>query len=145
VKISVIIPTYNYGRFIAEAVESVRAQTFTNTEIIVVDDESTDDTLAVLERIKDPRLKVVKLKRSGVGAAQNTGMRMATGKYIAFLDADDRWLPTKLERQLEVMESEPDMVAHFCNFVRSSSSPSWPQFRRSRLSRAGGKSSAMDS
>ena len=117
-KISVIIPTYNYGRFVAEAVESVRAQTFANTEIFVVDDGSTDDTLAVLDRIKDPRLKVVQLPRSGVGAAQNTGMRMATGKYVAFLDADDRWLPTKLERQLEVMESEPDMVAIFCNFVR---------------------------
>ena len=117
-KISVIIPTYNYARFITEAIDSVIAQTFAPSEIIVVDDGSTDDTIAVLERIKDPRLKVLQLQRGGVGAAQNAGMKVATGKYVAFLDADDRWLPTKLERQVEIMEAEPDMVAIFCNFVR---------------------------
>lgn len=117
-KISVIIPTYNYAHFIGEAVESVRSQTFRDTQIIVVDDESTDDTLDVLARIDDPRLEVIRTARRGVSGAQNVGMKHACGDFIAFLDADDRWLPTKLERQLEVILSEPDVVAVFTNFVR---------------------------
>lgn len=116
--VSVIIPTYNYGHFIREAVESVQRQTFSDLEIIVVDDGSTDGTQEVLARIGDPRLKVVRTANRGISAARNEGLDRAKGKYIAFLDADDRWRHEKLERQLRIMEAESTVVAVFCNFVR---------------------------
>jgi len=116
--VSVVIPTYNYGRFIAEAVESVRRQTHREVEIIVVDDGSTDDTQAVLASIRDERLIVIRTENRGISAARNTGLDRATGEYIAFLDADDRWLPEKLARQVAIMEAEPTVCAVFTNFRR---------------------------
>jgi len=118
VKITVIIPTYNYGRFIQEAIESVFSQTVTDLQIVVVDDGSTDDTPEVLAGILDPRLEIVRTANQGVSAARNEGLRRAKGEFIAFLDADDRWAPRKLEYQLQVMMAEPDMAAVFTNFVR---------------------------
>jgi len=117
-KVTVIIPTYNYGRFIEEAIESVLSQTVTDLQILVVDDGSTDDTPDVLARIRDPRLEIVRTSNQGVSAARNQGLSRAKGDFIAFLDADDRWTPRKLERQLQVMGAEPDMAAVFTNFVR---------------------------
>ncbi len=87
-------------------------------QILVIDDGSTDDTTDVLSRIHDPRLEVIRTENHGVSAAQNIGLELSKGEFIAFLDADDRWLPTKIEQQLEVMQSEPDLVAVFTNFVR---------------------------
>lgn len=118
--VSVVIPTHNYGRFVREAVESVQAQTVSNLEIIVVDDGSTDHTPAVLARIRDRRLTVVRTPNLGISAARNEGLRRARGEYIAFLDADDRWKPDKLELQLRIMAHHPDVGAIFTNFTRFS-------------------------
>ena len=126
-KVTVIIPTHNYGRFIEEAIESVFSQTVADLQILVVDDGSTDDTPDVLARIRDPRLEIVRTSNQGVSAARNEGLSRAKGDFIAFLDADDRWMPRKLEHQLQVMSTEPDMVAVFTNFVRFDERGIFPQ------------------
>jgi glycosyltransferase involved in cell wall biosynthesis len=118
-RVTVIITTYNYGQFILEAIQSVLAQTTTaDLQIIVVDDGSTDDTPDVLARVKDKRVEVVRTPNRGISGARNVALARAKGDFIAFLDGDDRWAPHKLEYQLEVMRSEPDMAAVFANFVR---------------------------
>ncbi len=102
-QVSVIIPTYNRGQFIERAVQSVLAQTYTDFEIVVVDDGSTDDTVQlVLELQKaDGRIRYLRHETNrGAQAARNTGIRAAEGHYIAFLDSDDEWLPHKLEQQM---------------------------------------------
>jgi glycosyltransferase involved in cell wall biosynthesis len=117
-RVSVIIPTYNYGPYIEEAVASVLGQGIDDLEVIVVDDASTDDTLARLARCTDARLRVAALARGGVCLARNHGLSLARGTYIAFLDADDRWRPGKLARQLAILEREPDVGMVFTNFRR---------------------------
>jgi glycosyltransferase involved in cell wall biosynthesis len=118
-RVTVIITTYNYGRFILEAIQSVLAQTTTaDLQIVVVDDGSTDETPDVLARLRDPRLELVRTPNKGISGARNEGLARAKGDFIAFLDGDDRWVPHKLEYQLAVMRSEPDMAAVFANFVR---------------------------
>jgi glycosyltransferase involved in cell wall biosynthesis len=118
-RVTVIITTYNYGRFILEAIQSVLAQTTTaDLQIIVVDDGSTDETPDVLARVKDPRVEIVRTPNKGISGARNEALARAKGDFIAFLDGDDRWAPHKLEYQLDVMRSEPDMAAVFTNFVR---------------------------
>ena len=104
--VSVVMPAYNAEAFIAEAIASVRGQTFPHWDLIVVDDCSTDDTVRVacewMER--DPRVKVVRLPvNGGTSAARNLGLSQCSGRYIAFLDADDVWAPEKLEKQLAFM------------------------------------------
>jgi len=99
VTVSVVIPAYNAAATIVAAIESVLAQTRPADEIIVVDDGSKDDTTAVVERF-GPAVRLVRQANAGCGQARNTGAREARGTWLAFLDADDYWLPTKLERQL---------------------------------------------
>lgn len=103
-KVSVIIPTYNRGSLISRAVESVLAQTFTDYELIVVDDGSTDQTQQVLAKFKK-RIRYIFQENSGVSAARNHGIREATGEYIAFLDSDDYWIPDKLSQQVKVLDN----------------------------------------
>ena len=124
--VSVVIAAYNYGRFLAEAIESVQRQTITDLEIIVIDDGSTDETPEVLAAISDPRLRVRRIQNGGESVARNTGLEMARGEFIAFLDADDRWLPTKLERQTAMMKSEPSLGLIFTNLSRFSESGIFP-------------------
>lgn len=104
--VSIIMPSYNTGRFIAETIESVLAQTYENWEIILVDDCSTDNTdEAVAPFLCDPRIKYIKNeKNSGAAVSRNRALREATGKWIAFLDSDDLWSPDKLEKQISFME-----------------------------------------
>lgn len=104
VEISVIIPTYNCGRFIAQAIDSVLAQTFQDFEIIVVDDGSNDDTRKIINRYGE-KVKYLYQQQTGVSCARNRGINASTGRFIAFLDADDLWLPTKLEKQMELFHS----------------------------------------
>ena len=118
VGISVLIPTFNYGRFLRECLGSVFTQTVTNFEIIVIDDGSTDETSEILCSLSDPRVKVLKTPHGGIASARNRALREASGEFIAFLDADDRWRPDKLEKQLSVLRSEPSVAAVFSDFVR---------------------------
>lgn len=107
--ISVIIPTYNRAHIVGEAIDSVLGQTYPNVELIVVDDGSTDKTLDVLAGYGD-RIKVVAQKNGGPAAARNRGLAEARGEFIAFQDSDDLWLPEKLERQLDLMNSAGESV-----------------------------------
>lgn len=91
--VSVIIPAYNYARYLPDAIASALAQSWSPMEVIVVDDGSTDETPALLAGIQDPRLRVIRQENAGLSAARNTGIREARYELIAFLDADDRWAP----------------------------------------------------
>lgn len=115
--ISVIVPTYNYGRFIREAIESVLAQTYPVVEIIVVDDGSTDDTQEILTGFGN-RIVTVFQSNAGVSAARNAGMAMARGEYLAFLDSDDLWLPEKIEKQIALFEADPELGLVHCGAER---------------------------
>jgi glycosyltransferase involved in cell wall biosynthesis len=106
--VSVIVPTYNRWPMIAEAVESVRAQSFRDFELIVVDDGSTDSTVEKLKKFGSC-LRLISRSRGGVAAARNQGAKVAQGKYIAFLDSDDLWLPKKLAIQMAFMINEPEV------------------------------------
>jgi len=124
--VSVIIPTYNCGAFVREAVESVLGQSHRDLEVVVVDDGSTDDTPVVLARIEDPRVTVIRSPHRGLSAARNEGLDRARGEYIAFLDADDRWLPSKLDRQVALMDAEPEVCLTFTNLTRFNAEREFP-------------------
>src|SRR5262249_22184832 len=111
--LSLIIATYNHGRYLGAALDSVLAQTRA-TEIIVVDDGSTDDTPAVLARFA-PRVRVHRQDNRGLSAARNAGVELARGDYIGFLDADDVIAPTKLARQAAVLDAEPRIGWTYCD------------------------------
>lgn len=107
-KVSVIIPAFNSAPFIAETIQSVLAQTYGNFEIIVVDDGSTDTTLDVLNEFGDQITALTKAN-GGPASARNLAIRNASGKYIAFLDADDLWTPEKLTEQVAFLEAHPEV------------------------------------
>jgi glycosyltransferase involved in cell wall biosynthesis len=109
--VTVVIPAFNAAQFIARAIEDVLAQTHLRIELIIVDDGSTDGTGDVARGFADPRITVLSGPNEGVGAARNKGLRVARGDFVAFLDADDAWLPDKLGAQLRVFDSEPSYVA----------------------------------
>jgi glycosyltransferase involved in cell wall biosynthesis len=111
--ISVVIPTYNYARYLPEAIDSVLAQTYAPLEIIVVDDGSTDDTPQVLATYGE-KIRIIRQDNQGVAAARNTGVAAARGEYIALLDSDDLWLPRKLELQVARFESDPALGFVHC-------------------------------
>lgn len=104
-KVSVVIPTYNYAQYIKEAIDSVLAQTHKDCKIIVIDDGSTDDTRGVVSQC-GPDVKYIYQKNQGLSAARNTGIRNSNGEYIAILDSDDIWLPSKLEKQIKLFEAK---------------------------------------
>ncbi len=115
--VSVVIPAYNQGAFIGEAIRSVLEQTFRDFDVHVIDDGSTDDTKEVVESFDDERLRYFRQENSGLPAvARNVGIARSTGEFIAFLDADDLWLPDKLERQAEAMKANPNCGIVACNF-----------------------------
>jgi glycosyltransferase involved in cell wall biosynthesis len=108
--VSVIIPTYNRASTLARAIESVLKQTYGNLELIVVDDNSNDETSRVASGITDERIKYIQFsKNKGVAAARNAGIKESCGDYIAFLDSDDQWLPDKLKLSLEVFKNNSDL------------------------------------
>jgi glycosyltransferase involved in cell wall biosynthesis len=118
--VSVIIPCFNGARTIRRAVDSVRRQDYPEVEIIVVDDASTDETQEVIATLARPDLRVVRLPQNGgAAAARNVGIDLARGDFIAFLDADDEWLPGKLSAQIPVIASRPEMslIASQARFV----------------------------
>jgi len=111
--ISVIIPTYNYDRFLREAIDSVLAQTYAAHEIIVIDDGSTDDTPRILAEYGD-RIRVIRQQNLGVSAARNAGIAAACGEWVAFLDSDDVWRPRKLECDAARIAADPGLGMVHC-------------------------------
>ena len=107
-EVSVIIPAHNSADYIGEALESVFDQTYTDYEVIVVDDGSTDGTADVVRKFGD-RVVYAYQENGGAASARNHGIELARGKFVAFLDADDVWLPDKLEKQIRLFENNPDL------------------------------------
>jgi glycosyltransferase involved in cell wall biosynthesis len=109
--VTIVIPAYNAETFLDEAIQSVLAQAIMNWKLLIIDDGSTDDTAGIVRRYsaKDQRIQLVQQANQGVSIARNTGVQLAETDYIAFLDADDRWLPTKLAVHLKHLQSKPDL------------------------------------
>lgn len=106
--ISVLVPAYNAEHTIIETIASVQQQTFSDFELIVINDGSTDRTLELLSTVQDSRIQIFSYKNGGLSVARNRGISHATGEYIAFLDADDLWTPDKLELQLAALQQHPE-------------------------------------
>lgn len=107
--VSIITPSYNCEKFISQTIEAIQAQTYKEWELLITDDCSTDNTIAIIEGYaqQDSRIKLLKLsKNSGAGVARNNSIREAKGRYIAFCDSDDRWVPSKLEKQITFMNNK---------------------------------------
>ena len=105
--VSIIMPSYNCGRFVRETIESVLAQTYSNWELLFVDDCSTDETEIIVCSFNDSRIHYFKNEQnSGAAISRNRALREAKGRWIAFLDSDDLWLPEKLEHQIRFMEAK---------------------------------------
>jgi len=119
-RVTVFIPVYNRQHYIATAVDSILEQTFEDFELLVIDDGSTDATLDVLARYRDPRLRVERNPRNlGLPATRNRGLELARGEYIALLDSDDKSWPHRLARQVGVLDRHPELVqiGSACNFM----------------------------
>jgi glycosyltransferase involved in cell wall biosynthesis len=109
VKVSVIIPTFNRSHTVKDAVESVLAQTYSNFELIVIDDGSSDNTKDVLaDYISNNQIRYLYQDNQGVSKARNVAVANSDGEWLSFLDSDDRWLPNKLEKQIELLKAQPD-------------------------------------
>ncbi len=108
--VSVIIPAYNAERYIKSTIRSVLLQDYKNLEIIVIDDGSTDNTATVVKKLanEDKRINYIHQQNGGVSSARNHGYKLSKGKYIAFLDADDIWLPDNIGKKVEYLQSDPD-------------------------------------
>lgn len=121
--VSVVIPAYNAENTIAETVKSVLTQTFTDFELIIIDDGSTDNTLDILKQFDDPRIQIYAFKNAGPQKSRNRGIEKARGKFISFLDADDLWLEDKLQLQIETLHNNPDasVVYSWCNVIDENS------------------------
>lgn len=108
-KVSIILPTYNRADLIMETIQSIRRQTYQNWELLIVDDGSNDDTEDIITRIKDERINFYKAGRIGiVGKIKNIGIEKANGELIAFIDSDDLWAETKLEKQIAALHQYPE-------------------------------------
>lgn len=115
--VSVILPTYNRVRFVAEAIESALQQSYRNLEVICIDDGSKDETPSVVADIadRDPRVRYIRQANGGVSSARNHGLRLARGEWIAFLDSDDVWQPWKLELQMGLLAARPEVGMTWTN------------------------------
>ncbi len=136
ITVSIVIPAYNASQYLAETIESVLDQTFTDFELLVVNDGSTDNTAEIVSNYnhQDNRVKLLSQKNQGVSIARNTGIQRAKGEYIAFLDSDDKWLPNKLALHVEHFQKNPNLGISFgrVEFI-SSDGKSTNSFSSSRL------------
>jgi glycosyltransferase involved in cell wall biosynthesis len=123
--VSVIVPVYNVEAYLADTIRSVLAQTYTNFEMIIVDDGSTDGSLDIARGFSDPRIKIVRQTNRGLAGARNTGIRNAQGEYLAFLDADDLWLTQKLALHVRHLQQNPQVGVSFCrsSFIDDTGNP----------------------
>jgi glycosyltransferase involved in cell wall biosynthesis len=127
-RISVIVPVYNTERFIADAIKSILAQTYRSFELIVVDDGSTDQTREII--LSFPSVKYLYQANSGVASARNRGVKTSCGEFLAFLDADDLWMPDKLSLQMAAFEADPTLEivsGHVEQFVDTDMDPNLAQ------------------
>jgi len=134
--ISCVVPVFNGERYLAEALESIRKQSYRPLEIIIADDGSTDGTRAVVARY-GTQVRYLWQPNSGPATARNLGLRAALGEFVAFLDADDLWHPEKLERQMARFEARPELdvcVAHIQNFWIPELRDEQERFRDHRVS-----------
>ncbi len=126
-KISVVIPAFNAEKFIGEAIESVLKQTYENWELFVINDGSTDDTATIVQEYisQDKRVELIQQNNQGVSVARNMGAQLAQGEYIAFLDADDRWLPEKLATHLDHLSDNASIGVSFgrVRYVQTNGAP----------------------
>jgi len=133
--VSVIVPVFNGERFLEEALASAWAQSLTPLEVIVVDDGSTDGSAAIASRMN---VRYISQANSGVSSARNAGLRVAQGQFVAFLDADDTWLPTKLERQVAALLDAEDagyaLCRHIATFEPGVEPPQWYRGRTDGVS-----------
>ncbi|WP_394221578.1 glycosyltransferase family 2 protein [Alteromonas gracilis] len=112
--VSVVMPIFNMQKYVELALLSVKQQTYSNLEIICVNDGSTDNSVDIVEQFDDPRIKLVNQANQGLSAARNTGMSHASGKYIALLDPDDLWLPEKIAQHVAHLERSPEVGISYC-------------------------------
>lgn len=115
--ISVVIPVFNGAAYVAQAIDSVLDQTVPPTEVVVVDDGSSDSTAEVVQRYQ-PRVLYRRQANQGPGAARNLGIRESKGEFLAFLDSDDLWLPEKLRLQKAALDEDPELNLVFCHMSR---------------------------
>ncbi|MDX2098790.1 MAG: glycosyltransferase family 2 protein, partial [Leptolyngbyaceae cyanobacterium bins.59] len=112
-KVSVVLPVYNVQSYIQQTVTSVLNQTYSDFELLIVDDGSTDRSIEFCRQCTDPRLRILSQQNRGLAGARNTGIRHATGEYIALLDGDDLWHPEKLERHVQHLDRTPRVGISF--------------------------------
>ena len=112
--ISIMMPAYNNAEYIKQAIESIYVQNYDNTDIIVVDDGSTDNTKEIVQQYKD--IKYFYIEHKGISFARNTALEKSKGEYIAFLDSDDYWLPNKLNTQMQYFKDHPDCEIVFTKY-----------------------------
>ena len=119
--ISVLIPTFNHASYLGEAIASVISQTYSNWELIVIDNHSTDNTDQVLTQFAHPRMKILKVHNNGsIAMSRNTGFANAQGEWIAFLDSDDTWAENKLQECSEFLMSGVDLIYHDLKVIEKS-------------------------
>jgi len=128
---SVVIPVFNGEATIVEAIASVTAQTIPPQQVIVVDDGSTDNTLAIVSALAGP-IKIVQQSNQGPGAATSVGFSLCDTELVATLDADDIWLPKKISKQLTAMNCQPDLAAVFCRLANFYADPNTADFAGAR-------------
>lgn len=131
-RISVILPVFNGEKYLRDAIESVRAQTYPVSELICVNDGSTDGTRDILQSLGIAITHIDTGVNLGIGGARNVGLEKASGEYIAFMDADDLWLPEKLKTQMQVFDTKPEVEALFCS-MECFISPDIPESDRAAL------------
>ena len=117
-KFSVVVPLYNKCHYIARAIQSVLDQTYDNFELIVVDDGSTDGSAEIVKRFGDSRIRMLEQANSGASGARNSGIKCSRGEWIAFLDADDIWMPENLSSHVEILKQHPEINWSAGSFVR---------------------------
>ena len=116
--VSVVMPTYNYAKFIGDAIRSVLDQTYENLELIIIDNYSEDNTEDIIASFSDSRIKYKKFRNNGIiAASRNVGICESRGKYIAFIDSDDLWKPTKIEKQIELLEKNDNIFLVCSRFI----------------------------
>jgi hypothetical protein len=123
--VSVIIPVYQSAATVAESLQSVIDQTYSHLEILVVDDGSMDQSISICEQFDDSRIRILHQQNRGLAGARNTGIRQAQGEFLGFLDSDDLWLPTKVERHVAHLQARPEVGVSFSRsgFIDESSKP----------------------